>query len=379
MSTDQRTPLDDFIEQFSEETGYLDFARVGPVGRAVVEEAQAHSSLLATGRFGVLTHLQEEDLRVRVAVGGLLGFPADRVAFQPSRGQALMQVMFGLSGEVAISTTEYPGSTFAVARAAEALGKLTARWIDTDAGRITPGNLKPQLDDAITAVIVGAVDSRSGYFVDIEGIRQVIGDRLLIVDATHALGVADAPFALADLVVGGGQSWLRAGWGSGFLALSDRALERLTPVLSGYPAAADVEPPAGEVPAPQPGAAGFQVSVPDPVSQARLAAAAESIAAAGVPAINALISQQVLRLLELADEFALPVISPRDPAERAGIVVVQPEAGTATALSAALHNNGVTATSRNGTVRLSPHVSTTEDTFAALRAAFVEFATVTKP
>lgn len=378
MSTQPSTALDGFIEQFGEETGYLDFARVGPVGRAVVEEAQAHSSMLATGRFGSFSNLQEEDLRVRAAVGGLLGFEADQVVFQPSRGQALMQVMFGLSGEVAIAADEYPGSTFAVARAADALGRLSPRWIDTEGGRLTPGNLKPQLDDEVTAVVLSAVGFRNGYRADIEGVRQVIGDRLLIIDATHAVGVIDAPFMLADAVVGGGQAWLRAGWGAGFLALSERALARLQPVLSGYPAAADVEPPPGEVPAPQSGAAAFQVSVPDPVSQARLAAAAEAIAAVGVPPIKALISQKVLQLLELADEFAIPVDSPRDPAERAGIVVLRPDPGHPASLPAALHNHGVTATVRDGVVRLGPHVSTTEDTVAALRAAFVEYATVTK-
>ena len=40
-------------------------------------------------------------------------------------------------------------------------------------------------------------------------------------------------------MAGGGQKWLRAGWGTGYLALSDRAVERLTPVFSGYLGTAD--------------------------------------------------------------------------------------------------------------------------------------------
>src|SRR5690606_9524160 len=114
------------------------------------------------------------------------------------------------------------------------------------------------------------------------------------------------PFGLADVVVAGGQAWLRAGWGTGILALSERAIDALTPVLSGYPAAADEEPPPGEVPAPVRGAAAFQVSVPDPVAQARLAAAAEVIARVGVPTINTRLSTQVDAVLALADEFAIP-------------------------------------------------------------------------
>ena len=94
------------------------------------------------------------------------------------------------------------------------------------------------------------VDFRTGYLADLEGIRQVIGDRLLIVDAMQGFGVVDAPYELADVVVSGGQKWARAGWGTGFLALSDRALEHLTPVLSGF-SATDVEgTPLDEVPRP---------------------------------------------------------------------------------------------------------------------------------
>jgi selenocysteine lyase/cysteine desulfurase len=374
------TPLDNFIGQFSEETGYLDFARVGPVGRAVVEEMQGSASLLATGRYGALPNLRAEDERVREAVGGLLGFPAEQVSFQPSRGQALMHTMFGLTGGIAIAPAEYPGITFAVARAAEALGVLEPKWLGIDHDKVTPGNLKRQLSARTTAVVVSVVGARTGYLVDLEGIRQVLGDRLLIVDATHALGIVDAPFALADVVVAGGQSWLRAGWGTGILALSERAIDQLTPVLSGYPAAADEEPPPGEVPPPMRGTAAFQVSVPDPVAQARLAAAVEAIARPGVSAINSALSGHVERLFALADEFAIPVSSPRDPADRAGIVMLRPEPDLFTPLAASLHNHGITVTSRDGTVRVSPHVSTSEETFAVLRAAFVEYsATVSRP
>jgi len=117
------------------------------------------------------------------------------------------------------------------------------------------------------------------------------------------------------------------------------------------------------------------VSNPDPIAQARLAAALEEIAAAGVPAINAAITERVSRVIELADEFALAVVSSRDEQERAGFVVIEPPAGQVTFLTASLHNHGVTATTRQGRVRLSVHAATNEETLEMLRAAFVSYGT----
>ncbi len=365
--------MEDFVARFEEEPGYLDFARVAPVGSTVLGEEQAMMSLLARSRFGTLSTLEQQDLRVREAVAALTGFAAEQIVFQPNTSQGLMHVMFGLSGTVAISASDYPSAPFAVTRAADALGSVSPLWLETDHGRVTPGNLRDQLTDDIVAVSISAVDFRTGYCADLDGIRQVIGDRLLIVDAIQGFGVVDAPWKAADVVVSGGQKWARAGWGTGFLALSDRAAERLVPVFSGFSATDAEELPLDSVLPPTKGAGAFEVSHPDPIAQARLAGALEEIAEVGVHAINGRIVQQTSKIIALADEFLLDVVSPRDEAERAGIVVVTPPTGRMTALTAALHNHGVTVTVRDGAVRLSPHVTTDDDTFDTLRAALVDF------
>jgi selenocysteine lyase/cysteine desulfurase len=370
--------VDAYAARFDEEPGYLDFARVGPIGAAVVEEEAALMPLLARARFGSLDALLPPgpDPRVRAAVAALTGFRSDQIVFQPNTSQGLMHVMFGITGGVAVSPAEFPSLTFAVTRAAQALGVIAPVWLETQPGRMTPGAIRDlDLPASVVAVGVSLVDFRTGYLVDIEGIRQVIGDRLLIVDAAQGFGVVDAPYSLADVVVGGGQKWPRAGWGTGFLALSDRALDHLTPVWSGF-SATDVEgTPMDEVPEPTRGAGKFSVSNPDPVAQARLAGALEEIASVGVPAINASIAGKVSRIIELADEFGIPLISPRADSERAGIAVVEPPADQLTVLAASLHNHGITATVRSGHARLSAHASTSDETFAMLRAAFLSYAT----
>ena len=365
--------IEEFIANFGEEPGYLDFAKRAPIGRTVRDEETAMSSLLGRSRFGTLDTMDEQDARVRAAVAALIGFRDDQVVFQPNTSQGLMHAMFGLTGEILLSPAEFPSNTFAVSRAADALGVVTPRWLETDHGRVTPGNIKRQLRKSTVAVEVSLVDYRTGHLVDLAGIRQVVGDRLLIVDAIQGFGIVDAPYELADVVVAGGQKWVRAGWGTGFLALSDRAVETLVPVFSGW-SASDAEGTPTEVLAPTRGARAFSISNPDPVAQARFAAALEEISAVGIPAINSKLAENVSRVIDLADEFAIEVTSARAEAERAGIVVIAPEPDQLTVLAASLHNHGITSTAREGTVRLSPHVTTDEETFAMLRAAFTSFA-----
>ena len=366
--------IDDFAAGFTEEPGYLNFASVGPLGRAAIEEEQAQVELLRRARFGSLASLDDQDPRVREAVGRLIGFPSDRVVFQPNTGSGLMHAMFGITGGVLLSAAEFPALPFSVVRAADSLSVLAPHWLDTAGGPVTPGVIRDQLSPSMVAVAVSLVDFRTGYLADIEGIRQVVGDRLLIVDATQGFGVVDAPFELADVIASGGQTWARAGWGTGFLALSDRALERLTPVFSGFSAADAPDLPLDEVLPPARGAAAYSISNPSPIDQARFAAALEEIDGVGVPAISARLAEKVSRVIDLADEYAVPVASSRAENERAGIVVLEPAADQLTMLTASLFNHGVTATVRVGTVRLSPHVSTDEETFDMLRGAFMSYA-----
>jgi selenocysteine lyase/cysteine desulfurase len=176
----------------------------------------------------------------------------------------------------------------------------------------------------------------------------------------------------------GGQKWLRAGYGCAFLAVSDRAANRLTPVLSGV---GGVEGDAAwdAVPEPLPGAAGMQLDQPDEVAAARLAAALEELATAGTQEVAARIAEHTARVIALADESGFAVVSPRQEAERAGIVVLDPTPEQLTPLTAALFNHGVSATVRQNRVRLSPHAGTTEETFGMLKAALRAAATAARP
>ncbi|ROS51498.1 aminotransferase class V-fold PLP-dependent enzyme [Frigoribacterium sp. PhB24] len=368
--------IDDLASGFTDEPGYFDFAKWGPISSSVADEQRSLVEVQARARFGSEIALTEQAGRVGRAISSLVGFAPDHVVFQPNTSAGLTHAMFGLTGQVLMSPRDYPSMPIAATRSAEALRVLEPVWMDLDHDVVTPAVVQRHLTDEVAAVAVSLVDYRTGYLVDLEGIRQVIGDRLLIVDAIQGFGVVDAPYAVADVVASGGQKWVRAGWGTGFLALSDRALSALTPVFSGV-AGSDLAL-GGWYHDPQPtlpGAAAFQVTNPDPIAQARFATALEDLADVGVAAVSRAVAERATRVIDLADEFAVPVVSPRDEAERAGIVVLEPALDQMTTLTAALINHGVTATVRDTTVRLSVHVSTGDDSFEMLRGAFTSFGT----
>lgn len=370
--------LTEYLDGFGEEPGYLDFAAFGPLSAAVVAESAAQEDLVRRARWGAKDRLERNAARLRDAAAVLTGFRSDQIAFQPSTGQGITQAVYGLAGGLLVSPADYPALPITAVRAAEATQVITPIWLGADQGRVTPSGIREALTSTTMAVLVSAVDARTGFVADLDGIRQVIGDRLLIVDAVQALGAVDLPWDAADVVACGGQKWLRAGWGAAFLAVSDRAANRLTPVLSGSggvgdDAAWDRVPPALD------GAAGMQVSSPDQVAAARLAAALEDLTQAGPAAVAASLAERVTRVLALADEFGLPVVSPRAESERAGIVVVEPLPDRLTAFTAALFNHGVSVTVRDGRVRLSPHAGTTEETMGMLRSALSAYATAVRP
>ncbi|NRD27079.1 aminotransferase class V-fold PLP-dependent enzyme [Frigoribacterium sp. VKM Ac-2836] len=368
--------IDDLASGFTDEPGYFDFAKWGPISSSVADEQRSLVEVQARARFGSEIALTEQAGRVGRAISSLVGFAPDHVVFQPNASEGLTHAMFGLTGQVLMSPRDYPSMPIAAARSAEALRVLEPVWMDLDHDVVTPAVVQRHLTDEVTAVAVSLVDYRTGYLVDLEGIRQVIGDRLLIVDAIQGFGVVDAPYAVADVVASGGQKWVRAGWGTGFLALSDRALSALTPVFSGVAGSAVTLGGWYHEPQPTlPGAAAFQVTNPDPIAQARFATALEDLADVGAAAVSRAVAERATHVIDLADEFAVRVVSPRDEAERAGIVVLEPSLDQMTTLTAALINHGVTATVRDTTVRLSVHVSTGDDSFEMLRGAFTSFGT----
>lgn len=363
--------LEPFVDSFDAAPGYLDWAAFGPLSPAVRAEMHADAELLGSGRRSGIDLVGERILEARERVARLLGAPIDDVVLQPSTTQGLTHAMFGLEGTVVVPSQDFPAIRVSAHRAAAARGRLTVREIDPPDGIVTIDSVVAALTDDVSAVAVSAVDFRTGALVDLAGLREAIGDRLLIVDAMQAFGVVDVEWNLADVVAGNGYKWLRAGRGTGFARFSARAQERIVPVLSGISGMVG-DPSTLGIPATLPTAAAYSIAPADPLAASRLATSLRELEEVGVAAVAAELRARAQDVMNLADRYEVPVLTPR--AAHAGIVTLVPVPQDAAALAAALANHGVTVTARGATIRVSPHVGTGVDTLTLLGDALADAA-----
>jgi selenocysteine lyase/cysteine desulfurase/predicted transcriptional regulator YheO len=362
-----------YLAQFREPAGYLDFARFGPPSYAVLAEQARLTESAATAGPSTVDDLMRQDLRARASVARLCESDTDHVALLPNTSTGLFQAALSLTGEVVVPAGEFPANTYPWARAEQA-GRLTVRRIP--AGWVTPDAVRSALTPETTAVSVSAVDFRTGYKADLAALRDVVGDRLLIVDGIQCFGVADAPWPVADVLVVGGQKWLRAGWSTGFVVLSDRALERMRPVLSGWTGALDPGLFDDEVHPPADTAAAWSITNLSPIAAGALNSALELVEQAGIGAIESRAGERVGELGDVIKGAGGEIVSSVDPSRRAAILAFTLPDHPAEAVGAALTAEGVSATVRPEHVRLSPHASTSSETIDRVRTAL---ARLTKP
>ncbi|WP_375383798.1 aminotransferase class V-fold PLP-dependent enzyme [uncultured Microbacterium sp.] len=367
------TSLGAYLESFDGEAGYLDWAAFGPLSPSVRNDSHADAELLGTGRAAGLDLVGDNVREARELVAQVMAAEPEQVVLQPSTTYGLMQAMYGLAGGVLISRAEFPSLTVSATRAADSLGSMHVEWLEPQDGFVTPDLVRAALTDDTRALAVSLVDFRTGYRADLSALREVIGDRLLIVDAIQGFGVVQADYAAADVVCGNGYKWLRAGRGTGFARFSQRAVDRIAPVLSGFDGT-DGDLPVDAVPAPSGSAQAFTVSGADELAAGRLAIALREIVGVGIDVIEAELADRADQIMFHAGRYDIAVVTPHEPERRAGIVALAPAPADAAALAASLTNHGITVTVRGGSVRVAPHVGTTADTLRLFGDALAEFA-----
>ena len=353
-----------YLVQFHEPEGYLDFARFGPPSFAVVDASTRLVEAAAYAGPSTVDDLMRQELRAKAAVARLCRADTDHVTLLPNTSTGLFQAALGVTGEVLVSSGEFPANTYPWARSPS----VDVSWLPP--GPVTADVVREALTPETVALAVSAVDFRTGYRADLAALREVVGERLLVVDGIQGFGVVDEPWEVADVLVVGGQKWLRAGWSTGFMTLSDRALSRLEPVLSGWTGAEDPGLFDNGVHAVGEGAAGWSITNLSPVASGALAAALELVESVGVESVLGRVVERSDEVVEAVRAVGGEVVSALD--RRAGIVAFTLPGCPASVVGAALVEAGVTVTVRPEHVRVSPHASTTGDTIGRFAAALKE-------
>jgi len=362
-----------YLDEFTEPRGYLEFASIGPVSHRVRKAVDELWGLVASPP-GSLAHHVLPLLEAAVAtMARFMEVPPERLAPLPVTSAGLFQTAFGLlgaGGNVVLPSHEFPANAYPWLRAAAA-GGPEARMLDIPDGRVTPGRIAEAVDGETRAVVVSLVDFQTGFRIDLDGMREAAGDALLVVDAIQGLGAVHRGIGPADVMVAGGQKWMRAGWGSGVMAVSERALDRLAPTLSGWLGVEDPMDTDRIPPHPMLADAGrFQEGTPPIVGAVQLAAAVEVIEIAGMEAIAAAVADRVTALEDVVVRAGAEVMAPWTvPSERAGILCFRLPGVDASQTADRLEAAGLIVSRRGSWVRLAPHASTDPDVAGMLAEA----------
>jgi selenocysteine lyase/cysteine desulfurase len=353
---------EEYARHFGDLGGYCDFARLGPPSWDVEEISQTLFAAWARGEQDGAS-LETWVDTARSLAARLTGRPGpEHVVLTPNTSTGLFSVALGLLGrigpdqEILVSSWEFPANVYPWLRA-QALGGPRVRFLRTDHGWVTPRSVAQALSSLVAVLAVSAVDYRTGYRVDLEELREVLGDRLLIVDAVQGFGICPNAWEEADVVAVGGQKWLRAGWGTGFVSLSARALERLGEAGTGWWGVERAQDFDGQVHPPRADALRLSLSAPDAIAAARLARALMLVEQAKEEALAQWVQPTVQALEEVVREAGGTLLTPKDERQRAAILSFVP-ASSLEHTQRALKRYGVVATCRGGYVRLSPHATT---------------------
>jgi cysteine desulfurase / selenocysteine lyase len=225
----------------------------------------------------------------------------------------------------------------------------------------------------VRALTVSWVQFASGYRADLARLGRLCRERgvWFVVDAIQGVGATtlDVCACHVDLLACGAQKWLLSPWGSGFLYVRRELVERLQPPDVGWMAVrasddftrlVDYEYVLRD------DARRFEVITLPFQDFAGYVASLELFHALGPAAIEAHVAGLARRIVDWAlARGDLRLVTPADPARRAGIVSVVPR--DAAAASARLRAAGVVHSLREGAIRLSPHLyNTLEDVDRAL-------------
>lgn len=361
----------EYLDEFEEADGYLDFASIGPPSRRVRHAVQDAMDVVAAGggrMIEVAIGLYEE---ARTAAARLVGGAARHITFVPATSDGLFQVAFGLhGGNVVVARHEFPANTYPWRRAHDR-GGPEVRFVDCPHGVVGPEAIREAVDADTRAVSVSMVDFATGHRPRLDAIRDVAGDALFVVDAIQGFGAVPITLDECDVIVAGGQKWLRSGWGSGVLATGDRALERLRSDLTGWFGVEEFLVFDEKWHEPRADAEQFQEGSPPIFGGVAVGAAVDVIDIAGIDLVHRAVAERVDEITRIIRTRGGEILEPWDSdAERAGILNWRLPSEPASATWERLKAAGVVCVERvPGWIRVAPHASTSDRTLAMLAEA----------
>lgn len=345
---------------------YLNHAAVAPWPKRTVAAVQEFAE--QNGRRGAADYgawlRTEERLRHRLA-RLINATSANDIALVKNTSEALSIVATGLdwqAGDNLVSIAQEFPSNRIVWESLAPLG-VELRLLDLDR-TIAPEQDLLALCDANTRLVsVSSVQYARGLRLDLDrlGIACKAQGILFCVDAIQSLGVVpfDVEACQADFVMADGHKWMLGPEGVALFWSTPEARERLALHQFGWHMVEDMGNFDRLDWRPARSARRFECGSPNMLGIHGLEASLSLIEDRGVEDLFRDILRITTHLIDLIDEHAFVLLSPREVPRRAGIVTFQVPGCSQQAVHQALIDRGVICALRGEGIRFSPHVHNT--------------------
>lgn len=314
---------------------------------------EAYAADKAAGAAGYQRHWQV-GLAAKDRLAALTGLPAADHALIGSASEgiarALSAVGWRAGDNVVVSALDYAAGRHAMLRLGE-LG-VQPRVVPGRGWRIEPADLLAACDTRTRALYVSQVTSLTGQRIDIAALSAGLhAGTMLIVDASHALGVVPVDGRLADVTVSSAYKYLCATQ-MGILAWNRERRPDFQPLAVGWCSGTDA--PDHSTYRPHPDGRRAQAGNSNHLDVYLLKASLDYLAGFGIPAISGHVEGLASRLHAGLSALGLEMITPEPVAERAGNVAFadRDDAGIVARAAAA----GIHLWDGSGRVRCSVHL-----------------------
>ena len=350
---------------------FLNHASTGPLPQRAVDRIQELTALRAQP-WRYTTEMQFDELaNARVRCARLIGAEPREIALTVNTSYGLNLAARALPferGDIVItSDREYPSNVYPWMELEAARGvkleRIPCAGILPDEDAILAALDRPR----VRCVVLSWVSFATGYRIDLERVGRACRERGIwfVLDAIQ--GVSAAPLDVrsmpVDIVACGGQKWLLAPWGSGFVWLRPDLVDSLRPVDVSWMATRcsdDFTRLTDYDFTYRDNARKFEVITLPYQDFAGLNESLDVFFEVGLETVYERVERLTGRIVDWAlGTTGVRLVTPPELRRRAGIVAVAPR--DAKAASERLTRAGVVHSFREGAIRLSPHFYNTEE------------------
>jgi len=340
---------------------YMNNAAVSPPSTRVLEAIDRIAKAYSFNGTNCREEIVNEEMNTRQAIAQLINAEPEEIAFIKNTTQGVLIAANGIKwneGEnVVIPHGEFPANVYPWLALKER--GVEVRLVNPVDGKVTADMLMEACDGKTRAVSVSAVQFSTGYRVDLEKLGRFTKEHDIYfhVDGIQAVGMIDIDvkrFGI-DFLSSGGQKWLLAVSGTGFMYCRKEIIEQLNLWNPGW---LGVEDPWAFTNYDQPhrsDAGRFEEGSKNMLGIAAMGASVNRFLEIGMDSVEEQIISLTDELEEGLKKMGFKITSPRNEGEKSGIICFQSESIEAEKVFDSLKSSNIITSLRLGNIRVSPH------------------------